>query len=372
MRTDNPILQAISGWFKRNFSNPEALSLFFTLILGLVLIEFFGKVLLPVFISIVIAYLLLTPVRFLERCRFPNWLAVTVVYLVFLGVFFFALFALLPLLWKQLAGMIHELPSAFVKGQGWMSELMHRYPKMFPSDTIVQLSTYLHQQSAKIGRFVLSFSLSTIPSIIESILYLVLVPLLVFFFLKDGQKIADWVGQFLPRRQGLVRTVWAEVNEKIGAYVHGRILEIIVVGIFTALVFSLLKLQYAILLGALVGISVIVPYIGAIVVTIPIVIVSLMQWGFSAHSMYLILSYAIIITLDGNVLVPLLFSETMDLHPIVIILSVLVFGAIWGFWGIFFAIPLATLIKAVLNAWPKATPLTNEATAKKEPSSEIT
>lgn len=364
MRTDNPILQAIASWFKRNFSNPEALSLFFTLIIGFLLIKFFGEILLPVLISIVIAYLLSSPVRCLERWRFPHALAVTIVYAIFLGVFLFALFGLLPLLWKQLVSMIHELPGAFVKGQGWANELMQRYPKLFPDNPLSHVAVYFHEQSAKIGHFILSYSLASIHSIIQTVLYVVLVPLLVFFFLKDGKKIVAWLSRFLPRRRGLVHTVWLEVNDKIGAYVRGRVVEVIAIGIVTVIVFSLLKLQYAILLGALVGVSVIVPYIGAIIVTIPVLIISLMQWGFSPHAVYLIISYAIIITLDANILVPLLFSETMDLHPLVIILSVLVFGGIWGFWGVFFAIPLATLIKAVLDVWPRGAMSVEEVSVK--------
>ncbi len=124
----------------------------------------------------------------------------------------------------------------------------------------------------------------------------------------------------------------------------------------SVIVFTLLGLQYAFLLGVLLGLSVIVPYIGAVIVTIPIGIVGLMQWSLSVHFTYLMIGYALIITLDGNLLVPLLFSEVMDLHPIVIILSVLILGGIWGFWSVFFAIPLATLVKAVLNAWPKTKP----------------
>jgi putative permease len=364
MRVDNPILQAIASWFKRNFSNPEALSLFFTLIIGFVLIEFFGEILLPVFISIAIAYLLSSPVRYLERWRLPHGLAVIIVFAAFLGVFLFALFGLLPLLWKQLVSMIHELPSAFVKGQAWATELMQHYPKLFPDNPLSHAAVYLHQQAAKIGQFILSYSLASIHSIIQTVLYVVLVPLLVFFFLKDGKKIATWLSRFLPHRRGLVQTVWLEVNDKIGAYVRGRVVEVIVVAIITVIVFSLLKLQYAVLLGALVGVSVIVPYIGAIIVTIPVLITSLMQWGFSPHAIYLMIAYGIIITLDGNILVPLLFSETMDLHPLVIILSVLVFGGIWGFWGVFFAIPLATLIKAVLDAWPRASLSAEEVTVK--------
>ena len=64
-------------------------------------------------------------------------------------------------------------------------------------------------------------------------------------------------------------------------------------------------------------------------------------------------AYLVIQALDGNVLVPLLFSEAVDPHPIAIIVAVLVFGGVWGVWGIFFAIPLATLVKAVYNVWPR-------------------
>lgn len=353
-QTRNPIFQAISTWVKCNFSNPEAIALLFTIVIAIIFIDLFGRFLLPVLISIIIAYLLLSVVRLLECWRFPHLLAVLIVYLIFLGLFLLILFGLLPLIWKQLASVVHQLPTAFTKSQAWINELMQHYPKLLPSNPLQHASVFLKTQSVKIGQFVLQYSLASIPGIIEAVLYLVLIPLLVFFFLKDGKMITAWLSKYLPRQRGLLQVVWLEVNEKIGVYVKGRVVEIIIVGVVSVTTFELLGLQYAILLGTLVGASVIVPYIGAIVVTIPIVIASLMQWGFSANFIYLMIAYLLIITLDGNLLVPILFSETMDIHPIVIILSVLVFGGIWGFWGVFFAIPLATLVKAILNAWPKS------------------
>ncbi|WP_423063730.1 AI-2E family transporter [Candidiatus Paracoxiella cheracis] len=366
-QTKNPILQAVSNWVKRNFSSPEAIALLFTIVFAIVFLEFLGKFLLPAFISIVIAYLLLPAVRLLERWRFPNLLAVLIVYFIFLGLFLLALFGLLPLIWKQLASVVHELPRAFSKSQLWINELMLRYPKVLPSNPLEHGSVFLKEQSVRIGQFILHFSLASIPGIIEAILYLVLIPLLVFFFLKDGKSITAWFAKYLPHRRGMLQVVWSEVNQKIGVYVKGRVAEIIIVGVVSVVTFSLLGLQYSILLGTLVGVSVIVPYIGAVVVTVPIVIIGLMQWGFAPDFIYLMIAYLLIITLDGNLLVPILFSETMDIHPIVIILSVLVFGGIWGFWGVFFAIPLATLLKAILNAWPKAQlPVAREEGAQQE------
>src|SRR3990167_4255477 len=106
-------------------------------------------------------------------------------------------------------------------------------------------------------------------------------------------------------------------------------------------------------LPMLVGLSVVVPYIGAVVVTVPVALIGLFQWGFSDQFVYLMVVYGIIQALDGNVLVPLLFSEAVNLHPVAIICAVLLFGGLWGFWGVFFAIPLATLFKAVIDAWPR-------------------
>ncbi|QTS84156.1 AI-2E family transporter [Coxiella endosymbiont of Amblyomma nuttalli] len=353
MCNSNPILQSVSNWFVKRFSDPEALALFFTLLFGFLLIEFFARYLLPVVISVVIAYLFTSPVRWLRRWYFPHYLAVIVVYFFFLGLFLLLLFGLFPLMWKQLVGMIYEFPRAVVKGQAWMMDFARHYPKFVPPNPLGNVATYLQDQSARIGRFIVSFSLSSIPGVIEIILYFVLVPLLVFFFLKDGNVIKHWLSRFLPERRGLIRIVWYEMNQKIGAYIRGRVIEVLIMSVVAVITFTALGLQYAFLLGVLLGLSVIVPYIGAIVVTIPIAVVGLMQWGFlSSHFAYLMIVYAIIIMLDGNLLVPLLFSGVMDLHPIVIILSVLVFGGIWGFWGVFFAIPLATLIKTVLNAWP--------------------
>jgi putative permease len=116
--------------------------------------------------------------------------------------------------------------------------------------------------------------------------------------------------------------------------------------------FTILDLNYAVLLSFMIGLSVIIPFVGAAVVTIPISFIGYFQWGFGSEFAYLIIAYAVIQFLGGNVLGPLLFSGMVNLHPVAIIVAVLVFGGIWGFWGVFFAIPLATLVHAVINSWP--------------------
>ena len=119
------------------------------------------------------------------------------------------------------------------------------------------------------------------------------------------------------------------------------------------MLFSLLGLNYALLLGFLCGISVIIPYVGAIVVTVPIIFVAFFQWGTSVLFWYVLVAHILIQVIDGNVVVPILFSDAVNLHPIAILISILFFGTIWGLWGVFFAIPLAVLFNTLLNIWPR-------------------
>jgi putative permease len=170
----------------------------------------------------------------------------------------------------------------------------------------------------------------------------------------------------LPEERGLVNRVWVESEAQVANYVRGKFVEIVIVGAVTYVTFITLGLQYAALLATMIGFSVLIPYIGAMVATVPVALVAFFQFGWGWEFGYVLIAYTIIQVLDGNVLVPLLFSEVVNLHPVAIILAILVFGGMWGFWGIFFAIPLATFVKAVINAWPGKNGIEEDETPKAE------
>lgn len=343
----------LSNWVKRYFSDPEAITMLAILIAGYFVLESMGYVLAPIITSVIIAYVLSAAVRHLERWHLVRWISVSVVFLLFLGMVFFLLFWLLPLIWDELTSLFATVPDTLNRGQNLLMDLQTKYPSIISVNKVKQFISGWEGYISSFGKFLLSFSLASINGLVTLVVYLILVPLMSFFFLKDSNKILAWLGKFLPRRRLFLQEVWGELNYKIGSYVKGKILEMFVVAVIVTLVFALMGLQYAILLGVLVGISMLIPYAGVTLVSIPIVVVALLQWGWSAHFFYLILIYSVVIALEANVLVPVLFSETMDLHPIVIILAVLFFGGLWGFWGIFFAIPLATLVHVLLKAWPR-------------------
>lgn len=349
------MIVVIKDWFRRYFSDPEAVFLFFLLVAIVLGFMYLGKILAPVVASIVLAYLLEWPVQQLMRLKFSRVMAVSLVFMTFLALLVYAFFGLLPLLSEQISNLLNELPNMINRGQTLLMQLPDRYPNYISPDQLQHATLQVKGELIKFGQLMLSHSLASITNLIMIGVYLVLVPLLVFFFLKDQTTILAWFSRALPKNRSMMQQIWRDINRQLGNYVRGKVIEIIIIGLVSYMTFFFLGLQYAALLGVLVGVSVLVPFIGAIVVTIPVLLVGFVEWGWSAHFLYLCLAYTTIITLDANVLVPVLFSEAVNLHPIAIIIAILGFGGLWGFWGVFFAIPLASVVKAILEAWPVQT-----------------
>lgn len=350
----------ISNWFQRRFVGTELGSLALLVLVIILSFWLFGRLLAPVFVSIVLAYLLYGSVRQLEKWKFPHVLAVNLVFVIFLGLLIFGLFILMPLLWEQLTNLVNELPSKIKQLENYINTLSQQYPAYVSKEQMQQWTTAFQSDFARMGKVAVSFSISTISNVMLLIVYLVLVPLMVYFFVKDRDQILHWFSLLLPTRRRLMRTVWLEVNDQIANYIRAKILEIIIVGLAATLAFFFFGLKYSVLLGVIVGLSVLIPYVGVIIVTIPVLVVAYFQWGFDIHFLYLTVVYSIIMIIDGNLLAPLLFSETMKLHPVAVIIAILVFGGLWGFWGIFFAVPLASVAKALMTAWFDHAEVVNE------------
>ena len=348
------MLNIFRSWLDRYFSDEEALLLLLLLGLGLVVILSMGQVLAPMIAAIVIAFLMQGLVVRFRSWGAPHWLAVSIAFAILMLSLVAFLLLVMPILWNQLVRFFSELPRMLVEGQQLLMLLPQKYPQLISERQLEQLFLSLTTEITTLGQSAVSFSVTNIPMLIGLLIYLILVPILVFFFMKDSELITNWASQFLPKNRPMMTKVWQEMNQQFANYVRGKVIEILIVGAVSYVVFILLGLNYAALLAIAVGLSVVIPFVGAAVVTLPIAMVAYFQWGWSSEFIYLMVAYAIIQALDGNVLVPLLFSEAVNLHPVAIILAVLVFGGLWGFWGVFFAIPLATLVKAILYAWPIA------------------
>lgn len=357
-------LGPLRSWFRRHFSDIEVLLLLGLLVIGTAVLLLAGQILAPVIAAIVIAYLLDAAVVALERLKMPRLPAVVLVWVLFLTFMLALLLVLLPLLLGQVGELAQMLPSIFQDLQARLLALPEYYPDLVGEEQAEEMVRRLQAEVILIGQRLFGYSIALLPTLVTIGVYLILLPLLVFFFLKDKHAILGLFGSLLPRQRTLAASVWTDVNRRVGGYVRGKLYEIIIVGAVSYPVFVWVGLDFAALLAAATAFSVLIPYVGAAVATIPVALVGFAQWGAGEQLMWALIAYAIIQLLDGNVLAPLLLSGTMDLHPITIIVAILFFGAIWGFWGVFFAVPLAALGQAVFKAWPREQPPPPEAPAE--------
>ncbi|MFT4652503.1 MAG: putative permease [Kangiellaceae bacterium] len=339
------------NWYKRKFSDPNALMLLLFLVISAIVLFVFGGILMPVLVAVVIAYLLDVPVTKMERFGVKRWLATSSTLVVFFLISFLLAISLIPIITKQSINLIKEIPLILASAQGWIISLPTKYPSLIEVDYIKTAMEGVNERIVLLGEQVLSASFSSIDDIAAVLIYIILVPLMVFFMLNDKKAFMRSISSILPKERRLITQVGEEMNTQIANYIRGKVIEIAIVGSVSSIAFSILDLRFAVLLGVLVGFSVLIPYIGAAVITIPVAIVGLFQFGFTSSFGLLMIVYFIIQALDGNLLVPILFSEAVSLHPLYIIVAVLLFGGLWGFWGVFFAIPLATLVKALITAW---------------------
>ena len=339
--------------FNRFLPNAQVFSLAIIVLVSFVLIYSLSELLKPVYVAIVLAYFLQGMVVKVESVGVPRLVAVGLVFSCFMAGFTYLLFYLMPLITQQAVELIQNIPAVVSRAQTQIMRLPEMYPQFINESKIQEIMFTVQKEMLVYGQNVLSVSAASVLGLVSAMVYLFLVPMMVFFFLKDKNLLVGWIVQFLPKDRHLSVRVWEEVEMQIGNYVRGKFTEVLILWVVSYVTYEAMGLNYSILLSVLMGLSVIIPYIGATLVTFPVVLVAYFQWGLTDdHFMYVVIAYSVIQALDGVVLVPVLFSEAVNLHAIAIIIAILFFGGLWGFWGVFLAIPLATVVKAVLTAWP--------------------
>ena len=346
------MLDQINSFLKKIFSNEETIVFSFVILCAFLMVTFFGSVLTPFLISIVVAYLLVGVQKKIESFNISSKWALVITFAIFIVTGAAMLLWLLPILYTQLQAFVLDVPELFNNFLEFVSTLPAKFPELVTSEQITVFFQAVSSELSSITQNIVKSSIAGIQSTITILLYIILFPILVFFFLFDRKNIMEGLSKLVPGNREMFSNIWTEMDMQLSNYVRGKTTEIFVVGLCAAIIFSLVGLKYSALLSVLVGLSVVIPYVGAFLVTVPVVIVGLLQFGLTSEFYILITLYLLLQILDGNLLVPIIFSDAVKLHPVAIILAVFIFGSMFGFWGVFFAIPMATFIKAVWNAWP--------------------
>jgi putative permease len=346
------MIEHINKLFKRIFNNEETVIFSLVIVFVLILFSLFAAILTPFIISVVVAYLLVGLQKKIQSYNISESLSAIFAFSIFIIVGAAMFMWLIPLIYVQLQSFVLDLPRLFDEFINFMTTLSVTFPDLVNSDQISLFFQSVSSELSSITQNLVKSSIAGIQSTISVLLYIILFPILVYFFFFDRKNIINGLTNIIPGDRTMLSKVWSEMDVQLSNYVRGKALEIIIVGLLAAILFYSFGLKYAALLAFLVGISALIPYVGAFLVTIPIVVIGLLQFGLSSQFYLLVGLYILLQFVDGNILVPIIFSEAVKLHPLVIIFAVFLFGSMFGFWGVFFSIPLATFIKAVWNSWP--------------------
>ena len=350
------MLEEINNLLRKIFSNEETLVFSLLVVVAFLILFFFGNILTPFLVSIIFAYLLLGMQNRMQSYGLGQSLAFVLTYSFFLLLGLALMIWLIPVVYQQLQSLILEIPKWVNSLMLFAQEIPGKYPDLVSSDQITAFLQSLSGEITSISQDFLKASITGIQNTLAVAVNIILLPILVFFFLYDRKAIISGFLSILPKERMMLKSIWVEMDGQLSNYARGKAIEIVIVGSLAAVIFLYFGLEYVALLSVLVGFSVLIPYLGAFIVTLPVAAVGLLQFNLTFEFWLLMGSYLALQILDGNLLVPLLFSDAVKLHPVAIILAVFIFGSLFGFWGVFFAIPIATLIKAIWNAWPDNLP----------------
>ena len=372
------MISLFKNWYLRHFSTPGTIEFALVLLCIFLIVYYFMWLVGPLVVALCIAYCLDGVVRFLTRkCYMSRTVASSVTMLFFIGLSVSILVFVVPKLLQQGSQFYQTLQSISAqnisteKGEDFDSivtsnilpfveNLPDPLPSMMTEGEIKELVN--KARLALISNVSNIFNNQIMPSVVNVmsfLVYLVIVPIFTFLMLSNKSQLQSrFVTYILPSNQRIIHEFWPQLTKQIEGYMRGKLIHITIVSIVNTVAFMLFGLHYAILLGIGVGLSVVIPYVGAVIITIPILLVSVFQFGFGYTLVWLLAVYIIIQLLDSNVLTPMLFSKAMNLDAFSILASILIFGGLWGFWGVFFSIPLATFIRTIIVNWPSSSPAT--------------
>ncbi|MFD1065346.1 AI-2E family transporter [Oceanobacillus locisalsi] len=310
--------------------------------------SFIGKLLLPFLIAGMIAFLLHPFIEWMHRYRIHRGVAVLVIYLFFFGGAGYAIYRAYPLIVEQIKEVSQNFPefiSLYQNGlnkvytsTSFLPETVHDRLDMFIQsleDTMNNLS------GSVIGGF---------NDMMDAIILLTVIPVLVFYFLKDYPFIKSFLFRFVPATyRDETGNICKEISKGLGGYIRGQFIISAVVGAISTLCWMWLDLPYALLLGIILAIVNIIPYFGPIIGAVPAVTVAYMIQPEKA--LFVILIIFVIQLIESNLLSPYIMGKTVKIHPIGIIFALLLGGQLAGVIGMIISVPVFTMLKVLIQQY---------------------
>lgn len=333
----------------------------FILICGLFALWFLAKtakILTPFIVAAVFSYLLSPLVAKLEKKNFPRTLAIVTVIVPFIVVVILGLVLLIPYLGNQLSDFMNQIPNYLNTIISKIEVLVEKFKDWnLPIDIDVQnIERVITSQGNKfleqLPENLVSFG-KGVGAVIQIISYIIIVPIMTFYILKDLQNIKKFVKDLIPRTHldSVVETV-REMDFLVGKYIRGQIIVAFIIGTLSWLGLWIVGVDFALVLGAISGIFNIVPYFGLVVSIVPAYIVAIATGdSFIWAILKVSIVYAIIHNSDGAFITPKIMSKEVGLPPLIIILSIFISGYFMGVVGVLIAVPLAAILTYFFKKW---------------------
>lgn len=324
-----------------------------------------GSILAPFILSIVLAYVLDPLVDRMERMRISRMLAMALLSVVAVGLLAVVVLLVVPASLRQLGAVLQDVPVFFQRLGAWVESMRTRMlavdmPFIDEDDLAQRLEaidgnavmTFLQERREALGNWVWTGVLGLgrgIGSAFTVIGYVALTPILTFYLLRDWDMIMGVIADLLPKadREGIV-AFGRESDTMISRYMRGQVTVAITLGILTALGLWLVRFPHAGLLGLIVGIFNVVPYLGLVLSLIPAIFIALVGGSVGVSLLKVAAVYGICQILDGSVISPRVVGDSVGLHPVTVLLALSLGGFFFGFAGLLIGVPLAAVGKLLL------------------------
>ncbi|WP_281862707.1 AI-2E family transporter [Planomicrobium okeanokoites] len=317
---------------------------------------FMQTVVLPVTLAMILYYLLRPVLRLLERFRIKRIWGILIIFMGVVGLLTLVTFLILPFLREQLQMLIEEFPQYFMQLLTDIDEFLrtsfvgdYYTGSNFDIDQLMEtlpdnLAGILQDVVASIITGITGF-LSTITSFVLSI---VIVPFILFYLLKDGEKLPEYILKLLPPRlRDDTREVFGEADKQLSAYIQGQLIVAFFIGVMVFIGFLIIGMDYALLLGVLAMFTSVVPYIGPAIAITPAVIIALVTSPFMLVKLAIV--WTVVQLVEGNIISPQVMGKTLFIHPVTIIFVLLTAGSLFGVAGVILGIPAYAILRVLVS-----------------------
>ena len=318
-------------------------------VIFLLLLWFLGDVMLPFLVGGAVAYFLDPLADRLERLGFSRVAATTAISIAALLIFVALSLAVVPTLIRQLAQLVNEAPVMF---QNLQTFLLERLPSLQDEtstirQTLQSIGETIKSQGGELANQVIGSALS----LINAVVFLVVVPVVAFYLLLDWDKMVARVDALLPRDHlGVMRRLAREIDTVLAAFVRGQLSVCLAMGVYYSGALMLAGLNFALVVGAIAGAITFIPFVGALLGGALAIGLAIFQFWGDWFSIGLVVAiFAMGQFLEGNVITPRLVGNSVGLHPVWLMISLSVFGAIFGFVGLLVAVPVAAAMGVLIR-----------------------